>query len=125
MAARSPIDRSRDALDATSTGPSRRMWWWVLEQGGIYRTSFVPGDPLATAFNEGRRSLALEILARLEGEAPGSLDLMKKEATHEAELLRQAAKGRRGRGRKRAPSDDEPGGSTVSDWDADPGDADD
>lgn len=36
----------------------------------LLSASFVPGDPLATAFNEGRRSIVLELLARLDRIAP-------------------------------------------------------
>ena len=43
----------------------------LLVKGGVLETSFTPGDPEATAFKEGRRSLALEIIEALrwsEGE---------------------------------------------------------
>lgn len=33
----------------------------IAVRGRLYRSSHVPGDPQTTAFNEGRRSLALEI----------------------------------------------------------------
>ncbi len=50
-------------------------------------TSYVPMDPLATAFNEGRRSVALELLARLDLHAPEYLLLARRE---ELEILEKA-----------------------------------
>ena len=38
----------------------------IAQLGGLPATSFVPGDPYATAFYEGRRSLALDIIQRAE-----------------------------------------------------------
>jgi hypothetical protein len=37
----------------------------LLRAGGILQTSHVPGDACSTAFAEGRRSMALELMARL------------------------------------------------------------
>ena len=37
----------------------------ILTRAGMVGSSFVPGDPHATAFNEGKRRLALEIIERL------------------------------------------------------------
>ncbi len=36
----------------------------------LFTASYTPGDPLATAFNEGRRSFVLELLARVDQVAP-------------------------------------------------------
>lgn len=58
----------------------------ILTRAGMVGSSFVPGDPHATAFNEGKRRLALEIIERLnvnpdallrmlrEGETAGIFD---------------------------------------------------
>ena len=43
----------------------RRALWRVLSFTGIMQMSFVPGDPTRTAFNEGRRSVGLELYAAL------------------------------------------------------------
>ena len=37
----------------------RRVLQGVIEDCGVNRLSFVAGDPLATAFNEGRRSVGI------------------------------------------------------------------
>ena len=37
----------------------------IMTRAGMVGTSFVAGDPHATAFNEGKRRLALEIIERL------------------------------------------------------------
>lgn len=40
----------------------RRVLWRILEIAGPNRISHTPGDPYSTAFNEGKRSIANEIL---------------------------------------------------------------
>ncbi len=47
----------------------RRLAWWLLQEAGIYRTSF-SGDPAATAFQEGRRDIGLKVLHRVHETAP-------------------------------------------------------
>jgi hypothetical protein len=37
----------------------------LLRRGGILETSHVPGDACSTAFQEGRRAMALDIIAEL------------------------------------------------------------
>ncbi|HWK44919.1 MAG TPA: hypothetical protein VNT30_09370 [Stellaceae bacterium] len=37
----------------------------MLKGGGMLERSFVPGDPYATAFNEGRRSVMIDVLRLL------------------------------------------------------------
>lgn len=66
---------------ALQTPEGRAFVWWLLEEAGIFRTTFVSGSPDQTAFAEGRRSLGLQLLARVERDAPGSTNLMRQEAT--------------------------------------------
>ena len=42
----------------------RLVAWWLLEQAGVFRTSFA-GAAEHTAFNEGRRDLGLRLLHRV------------------------------------------------------------
>ena len=42
----------------------RRVAWWLLEMGGVYRSSFTI-DSHVTAFNEGRRDIGLRLMAKL------------------------------------------------------------
>lgn len=82
--------------EAVSSLPTRRVLWQILEAGGIFRTTLVIGSPDQTAFNEGRRSMALEVLGRLERYCPGSLEQMKAEAQYELEMADpKAARSRR------------------------------
>ena len=41
----------------------------ILEKSGMLQTSFVEGDSHSTSFNEGKRRLALEIIAHLSWSA--------------------------------------------------------
>lgn len=47
----------------------RGLAWWLLQEAGIYRTSFA-GDAATTAFQEGRRDIGLKVLHRLHDAAP-------------------------------------------------------
>lgn len=58
----------------------RRFVWRLLGQLGVYRQSYVGGDFAATAFNEGRRSVGLEVLASITDHCPGRFNEMQKEA---------------------------------------------
>lgn len=43
----------------------QRVLYDLLRAGGVLQTSLVPGDPQGTAFNDGRRSMALHIIDQL------------------------------------------------------------
>lgn len=58
----------------------RRYVHWQLEQARVFHQTFVPGDPLSTAFNEGRRSLGLADLDLALNHAPEQYALMLSEA---------------------------------------------
>lgn len=56
---------------------------WIYEklvECKVYAPTFVPNDPQATAFQEGRRSVGLELLADVMDAAEDSFILMCKEA---------------------------------------------
>lgn len=59
----------------------------ILRAGGILEPAHQPGDPYQTAFNDGRRSLALHIIERLRW-SEGELEELALEQT--AERLAQA-----------------------------------
>jgi len=71
---------------AMTEGGCRRFVMSLLYPA-LIATSYVPMDPLATAFNEGRRSVVLELLARLDLHAPELLLLARRE---ELEILEKA-----------------------------------
>lgn len=58
-----------DLLAVMGSAEGRRFVWELIGTAGVFRQSFGP-DALATAFSEGRRSIGLELLARLQDEAP-------------------------------------------------------
>lgn len=57
----------------------RRVMWRILELAGPNRISHVPGDPYSTAFNEGRRAVANEILLMLWDADPNVYAQMQRE----------------------------------------------
>lgn len=60
-----------DLLAALSVPSGRRLLWRLLDRGAeVYGQSFVPGDPLATAFQEGRRSVGLALMRELQRLSP-------------------------------------------------------
>jgi len=75
----------------------RRFLWGLLEQCGCFRQTAVPGDPLATYFSEGRRSIGQPLLARLMYDFPAQYALMSQEAkvTREREVSQKRSKKRR------------------------------
>lgn len=56
----------------------RTFAWRLLEQCGVYRSSF-SSDPLLMAFDEGRRSIGLWLIAELAAVDPSLFALMQQE----------------------------------------------
>ena len=56
----------------------RLVAWWLLEQAGVFRSSFA-GAAEHTAFNEGRRDLGLRLLHRVMEVDPDAYGQMVKE----------------------------------------------
>lgn len=54
-----------DLKDILSTAHGKRFILTILQQCGIFNTSF-GGDPLATAYSEGRRAIGLELVSRIK-----------------------------------------------------------
>ncbi len=58
-----------------------REWIYeLLERGHIYVTSFTPGDPYRSAFNEGERNYANQILIDVTLAAPDEYLMMMRES---------------------------------------------
>lgn len=53
----------------------------ILTRGNLVETSFVPGDQHTTAFNEGKRRLALEIIERLNVNPEALLKMLREGET--------------------------------------------
>lgn len=54
--------------------------WRTLTAAGVFRSSFVQGEPESTAYNEGRRSLGLSLMADINELDPVLYGRMGKEA---------------------------------------------
>jgi dihydroorotase len=77
----------RNDLIAVMNAPEgRRFLWQLIGSAGVFQQSFA-ADPMATAFNEGRRSIGLALLSRLQDESP---DLYLKAQGEQIELQRKA-----------------------------------
>ena len=64
----------------------RRIWWKSMCESGVFRRSY-NGDTLGTMFNEGRRSLGLDLLNDLLEAKPEVFSQMQQE--HQSELKRE------------------------------------
>ena len=53
-----------------STTPGRQWLWDKLSECQCFHTTFVTGDALASAFQEGRRSMGLSLLADIMAHCP-------------------------------------------------------
>jgi hypothetical protein len=62
----------------------RRFIWWMLDAAGVYKSSFTGNS--TTFFNEGRRDLGLQLLAKIAESSPESLVLMMQESKKREEL---------------------------------------
>lgn len=69
----------RDLVHDVMDLPVGRLFIMSMITPTLFAASYVPGDPLATAFNEGRRSFVLELLARVDRVAPELLLLARRE----------------------------------------------
>lgn len=81
---RERLRRQRELADLAtvlSTKQGRRRTWAQLQQTGVFRQSFIPGEPSeVTAFNEGRRSIGLALMADVHALDPELYLTMAKEA---------------------------------------------
>jgi hypothetical protein len=79
--------RERDTVrDVMATHAGRRLLLGLITPA-LLSQSYVPGDPMAAAFNEGRRSVALELMARLDSIAPDLLLAGRREEIEECQRL--------------------------------------
>jgi len=69
------VQRGRDWMTVLSTPEGRRLVWTILGECGLYRSSFAV-DALAMAHNEGRRDVALRLLADITQHTPDAYVLM-------------------------------------------------
>lgn len=61
----------------------RRFLYWMVEETRLYRMCFVPGDPYASAVNEGKRLVGVELTRQVERAKPGVMSQMVREHVSE------------------------------------------
>lgn len=76
--ARNEVD---ELLWLMSDPRGRRFMWRQLSGFGVYQQSYVPGSFDGTAFNEGRRSVALKLTTQIMQHCPARFTEMQKEAS--------------------------------------------
>lgn len=69
-----------DLREVLDTRAGRAVLMRVLQDGRVYEQSFHPENPHLTSFNEGRRSVGNQLLARIELAASEKLAIMREEA---------------------------------------------
>lgn len=78
-----------DVQTVLSSVSGRRVLYRILQAAQIDQHGFVPGDPSATAFHCGQKSIGLFLLSVLEEAAPGAYGRL--HAEYLAELKAQQA----------------------------------
>lgn len=67
-----------------SSKKGRRVMWRLLIHAGVYRLSYVPGDALGTAFNEGNRNQGQRLLTLIQMHASEDYATMVQERSNAA-----------------------------------------
>ncbi len=62
---------------------SRYLLSDIAQRGGVFRAAHEPGDPCTTAWNDGRRSLALEIIEMAGCDPRELLDVVERRSRSE------------------------------------------
>lgn len=73
------------------TRSGRRVYWRITTQAGLHTSSYAD-SPTATAYNEGRRSVALALMAEVKRVCPESYVLAVREALEDAQRDANQAK---------------------------------
>lgn len=82
-------DRS-DLCWLMSDKRGRRIMWRLLEQAGVFRTSFTTPNSMTVSFNEGRRTIGLSFLAEVHEHCPVRYnDMVKEHQEHARELAKR------------------------------------
>jgi hypothetical protein len=90
--AKAEQQRDADLRHALSTVEGRRFFWRLLEQAGLYSPSYAEKAE-ATAYNEGRRSIAIALLQEAQRVAPERyLQALREQQDAVAQETRERAK---------------------------------
>lgn len=72
--------QAEEVIKQLMSTPGGRAWFWEqLTLANIFSTTFVSGDPMASAFQEGQRNFGLRLLAQITKVAPDAYLLAMKE----------------------------------------------
>lgn len=82
-------DRS-DLCWLMSDKRGRRIMWRLLEQAGVFRTSFTAPNAMTVSYNEGRRTIGLAFLAEVHDNCPVRYnDMVKEHQEHARDLSKR------------------------------------
>lgn len=70
--------RDNDLRFVMSNEKGRRFIWSLLEEGGVFKSTFAI-EPQLAAHNEGKRDMALRLLVHIQQDAPDKYLIMLKE----------------------------------------------
>lgn len=87
--ARAAATRLNDLREVLSSRAGRRFVWRLLEDCGIYRSTFREAKPDVTAFLEGQRALGLQYFAEIQESDVPAFQLMERE--HIEDVAREQA----------------------------------
>jgi hypothetical protein len=83
---RKKIQAEQEQIDLKTilaTAGGRRVIWWILEECGVYRTSFTGNSH--TFFNEGKRQIGLMLIEKIFAADPTAYTNMRLEAAERKE----------------------------------------
>lgn len=79
--------RNNDMEWVLSDERGRRFVWWLLEEAGVYSSSY-DGTSEGTIFNEGNRVLGLKVLERIHEISPEKyLQMIKERENYERHVI--------------------------------------
>jgi hypothetical protein len=81
------LDRQKDFLEIAGSASGRRFLYALIDDCGGFSLSYT-GEALGTAFNEGRRSVAVRLLQRFQLHAPNEYVAMLVEHVREVEKVK-------------------------------------
>lgn len=79
--------KNKDMEWVLSDERGRRFVWWLLEEAGVYNSSF-DGTTEGTVYNEGNRNMGLKVLARIHETSPEKyLQMIKEREDYERHVI--------------------------------------
>lgn len=76
-----------DVREVLRTPQGRRVYWGLMSEAGVFRASYVKGDPHGTTHNEGKRDIGQKLLDDLMVAKPEAFAQMQREHVSEGKQL--------------------------------------